>query len=321
MTNTVLISHPEQPDFVVDVDALTEHNIEVTTAFTETPSDLIDVATDASAIIVSSRTPLTDTVFENLPQLQAVGRLGIGVDNIDIDAATAENVHVLHTPAYCIDEVSTHAMALMLGTYRHLLQYDSAIKDGTWDWRIGEPTHRFENQTIGIVGVGKIGRAVAEKLDGFGVNIHGYDPYLTDDSVPESVTLVSFDTLLDHSDIITIHAPLTSETKHLFDHDAFARMNDSSVIINTARGPIINQDALYDALTSDEIAGAGLDVLEQEPPDDTPLTTLENVMLTPHAAWYSEASITDRKQTMTRDIIRVLNGNDPVNAVDPDSEW
>ncbi len=321
MTDTLLISHPEQPEFVVEVNTLKEHDIEITTTFTETPNDLIDIATDASIIIVSSRTPITASVFENLPQLQAVGRLGIGVDNIDIDAAAAANVHVLHTPAYCVDEVSTHAMALILSTYRHLLQYDSAIRDGTWDWRVGEPTHRFANQTVGIVGVGKIGQAVAEKLSGFGVELLGYDPYLTDDSVPQSVTLVSFDQLLDQSDIITIHAPLTTETRHLFDRDSFSRMKDSSILVNTARGPIIDQQALYTALISDEIAAAGLDVLEQEPPNDTPLTTLDNVIFTPHAAWYSEAAITDRKQTMTQDVIRVLNGDAPQNAVDPDSEW
>lgn len=321
MTDTVLISHPEDPGFVVDVATLEENDVEITTAFTETPNDLIDAAADASVIIVSSRTPVTASVFENLPELLAVGRLGIGVDNIDIAAASAADVHVLHTPAYCIDEVSTHAMGLMLSSYRHLIQYDSAIKEGTWDWRIGEPTYRFADQTIGIVGVGKIGEAVAEKLGGFGVELLGYDPYRTDDTVPESVTLVSFTELLDQSDIITIHAPLTSETNHLFSDDEFERMNDSSIIINSARGPIIDQDALYAALTRDEIAGAALDVLEQEPPDNTPLTYLDNVILTPHAAWYSEAAITDRKQTMTQDIIRVLSGSEPVNAVDPDSEW
>lgn len=321
MPGTVLISHQEQPHLVVDKDRLNSNDIEVTTNFVESATALIETAASADVIIVSSRTPITKEVFDNLPQLQAVGRLGIGVDNIDIAAAASAGVPVLHTPAYCVDEVSTHAMALLLSAYRHIVQYNSTVKSGDWDWRIGEPTHRFADQTIGIVGVGKIGQAVASKLDGFGVDRLGYDPFIEPDSVPESITLVSFEELLDDADIITIHAPLTNDTETLFDEAAFDRMKDSSILINTARGPIVDQSALYDALTSEEIAGAGLDVLEKEPPGDTPLKDLANVILTPHSAWYSEAAIEDRRQSITDDILRVLSGDQPLNAVDPSSEW
>lgn len=277
-------------------------------------------AGDADGWIIQYLAPIGEKVFSSCPTLKAVGRAGIGVDVIDVPTATRHDIVVTNVPSYCEDEVSDHAMALMLSCIRRTALYTAAVKGGTWDWKIGRPIGRLRGMTLGLVGFGKIPRALAPKARAFGMSVMTYDPYLKPENAgAERVEMVDFDALLERSDVISIHCPLTDETEHLFSTEAFNRMKSTAFLINTARGGIVDIPALVEALRSRRIAGAGLDVLPQEPPEATePLLGLDNVVLTPHVAWYSTESITDLQTSIGRNVALVCTGKKPGAIVNPD---
>lgn len=261
-------------------------------------------------------------MIKGLDKCKIIARTGIGVDNVDLDAATKKGIMVTNVPSYCEDEVSDHALALILSFCRKICYYSNRVRKGDWDWKGGKPLYRLKNQTLGIVALGKIARLVAKKAAGFGFNIVFYDPYVKEEEIDElHIEKVEFKQLLEISDIISVHTPLTDETRHLFGEAEFQQMKGSAYLINTSRGPIIEEEALYKALSSGAIAGAGLDVLESEPPDpDNPLFELDNVILTPHTGWYSEDSETDLRRQATKEIVRVLQGKKPLNLVNKEVE-
>lgn len=319
---TVVVSYAGPVENAVDPDALEAAGIRVVERRARSPGAVVEAVGSAEALVVDARTPVTREVLGALESLRVVARLGIGVDNIDIAAAGDHGVTVVHTPGYCVDEVSTHAIALLLSMVRSIPSYDTSVRAGEWDWGVGEPLFRFQEQTVGIVGFGKIGRAVAAKLGGFGVRMLAHDPYVDDDVFAEyGVTGVGFEALLAAADAVTIHTPLTEETRGMFDAAAFQRMNDTAYLVNTGRGPVVDEAALIAALEAGEIAGAGLDVFEAEPLPDSPLRELEHVVLTPHAAWYSEESIRERTDTITADVISVIHDDDPQYPVSPEADW
>jgi D-3-phosphoglycerate dehydrogenase len=286
------------------------------------PQEVIDVAAGADALIIDSRVQVTDAVIDALDSLRVVGRAGIGIDNIDVEAAINRGVTVVNVPDYSVEEVSTHALALMLACLRRIPTFDRAVKDGGWDWEVGKPIPRLAGQTIGLVSFGKISRRFAAKLRGFDVDVLAYDPYVREYRMRDfGVSKVGFDELLEGSDIVSVHAPLTEETRGLFDEQAFATMRDDAVFINTARGPIVDEAALHDTLRSGDIGGAGLDVRETEPPNASPLHDLDTVVLSPHTAWYSETSREILTETVCEDVRRVLQGREPKNPVDPETGW
>jgi len=282
----------------------------------KTEDDIINKAKDADAIFVQYA-PITDKVIENLKNLKVIVRYGVGVDCVDLDSATKHNIYVCNVPDYSVDEVSTHTITLILASLRKIQLLSNSVKKGIWDYNISKPIHRPSKLTIGIVGFGRISREIARKVKIFGFNLVAYDPFVSEDIMKQYESdKVDFDNLLKISDIITIHTPLLKSTYHLFNKEAFLSMKKGSYIINTSRGPLIDEQALVYALNNGIIAGAALDVCEKEPIEqDSNLKKYDNVILTPHVAWYSEESQTDLQTKAGEEIVRVLSGEKPLNSV------
>lgn len=321
MTQTILVTDYMFNDLEVEKEIAEAAGIEVVERPADTAEEVAAAIEETGADIVAvTYAQVSRSVLEGAEGLKAVGRYGIGVDSVDIPAATENGVVVVNVPAYSIDEVSTHAFALLLSCARSTVAYDRDIKAGGWDWHVGAPIPRLSESTLGLVGFGKIPRRVAEKAAGFGFDILAQDPYVDAEEMDEKgVEKVDLDELLERSDYISVHAPLTDETHHLLGKAEFEKMKESAVVVNTARGPLIDVEALNEALEAGEIAKAGLDVLPEEPPaDGEPIVDREDVVLTPHAAWYSEASIIELRETLFSDLVGILQGEDPQNPVNPD---
>ena len=239
-----------------------------------------------------------------------------GFDAADIDAATRNGVMVTNAKDYCVDEVSAHAVMLLLACGRRLLHVKKNVDRGDWSVNGIGSLKRLEGSTIGIFAFGSIGRAVAQKLKGFGVRMISYDPYVDEDVMNEyGVQKVEFETLLTESEYITIHSPLTEETRGIFSREALSRTREGLVLVNTARGAIIDQDALYDMLRSGRIVAAGLDVLTHEPPTEAEkgLLGLANVIVTPHSAYFSDEAQEQQLRITARDVGRIARGERPFN--------
>jgi D-3-phosphoglycerate dehydrogenase len=289
----------------------------------KTETAVANAVRGARAIVVDAATPVTERALADTDSLEVVGRAGIGVDNIDVQAAAANDVTVVNVPDYSLDEVSTHAMALLLACIRGVPRYDRAVREGTWDWRTAAPLKRLSGSTVGLVGFGGIARRVATKLQTFGVDVLATDPYVDAALMREyGVRDVSFDGLLERADHVSIHVPLYEDTRSLFSTTEFERLPETAVVVNTARGGVLDERALLCALEADEIAAAGLDVLESEPPaPGDPLVEREDVVLTPHAAWYSEESQRDLSEGVAAAVAAVLRDESPRGVVDPGDPW
>jgi D-3-phosphoglycerate dehydrogenase len=284
----------------------------------KTEDEVLEVTRDADGVL-NTYAPMPRRVIEGLRECKAIARYGIGFDTIDVDAATEKGIAVMNVPTYCVDEVADHALALILAASRKVLHFDRSIRSGRWDWRDGKPIQRLRTQTLGLVAVGRIGRALVERIRPIGMRVIAFDPYVPDDKMKEmGIEPVSLDELLAESDIISVHTPLTKETRHMLAYEQFRKMKRTAILVNTSRGPVINVSDLARALEEKHIALAALDVLEKEPPaKDDPILKLENVILTPHTAFYSEGSVRESKITASGDVARVLTGKRPVNCVNP----
>lgn len=289
----------------------------------ELTSDVSDDAEDAHATlaaadaVINLRYDLDTDAIATLEDCRVISRYGIGVDNIDVDAATEQGIPVTNVPDYCLEEVSVHALTMWLALARGLSTYDAAVATGDWNRGAAAPIHRLSTRTVGVVGYGAIGRAVGERAAGLGADVVASDPFLDKDDVADDpADLVAFETLLEEADFVTVHSPLTPETRGMFDADAFVRMREDAYFVNVARGPIVDISALTAALNDGEIAGAGLDVFPEEPPaEGDPLRDHPKVLTTPHVAWYSEEANEQRRHTVT-DIVRsVLSDSEPYNVV------
>ena len=269
--------------------------------------------------ILTCWNPVREPVIAAAKQCQVIARYGIGLDNIDVEAATERGIIVTNVPAYCTDEVSDHAMGLLLACARKISRFDRAVRSDIWNRNIGPEMHRIRGKTLGIVGFGQIGRAIIPKAKAFGLTISVCSPRTDPKPIQEAgAEKVTFSELLITSDFITIHAPLTKETEHLFSDAEFRAMKPTAFLINTARGSIVDTAALTRALCKGEIAGAGLDVLETEPPHpNEELLTLNNVVVTPHAAFVSEDAILELEVTAARCVTQVLTGQLPESVVNP----
>lgn len=281
-----------------------------------TEDDFLRQCGDAEALLIQYGA-VTRRVIAGLPRLRLLVRYGVGVDGVDVDAATDRGIPVANVPDYGTDEVANHAVALLLALARKLPQLDRQTRAGRWDVFAVQPIHRLAGQTVGIVGCGRIGSRVARKLAGFDVRLLGHDPYVAE--FPPGVTPVGLERLLAESDYVTLHCPLNAETRHLIAAAALARMKPSAVLVNTARGGVVDTMALADALQRGRLGGAGLDVTEQEPLDlQSPLLRMDRVVVTPHAAWYSEEGRSDLKRRVAEEVVRVLvRGEPPRNCVNP----
>ena len=279
---------------------------------------LIPQVQDADALIVQWA-KIDRQVIESLTRCKIISRYGIGVDMIDLKAAGERGIPVANVNDYCFDEVSTHTLTFLLMLNRHLLTHHQHVKAGNWGKNAvaGGPPSRLNEQTLGIVGMGNIGRAVVEKAKPFVAEIIAFDPYLTAAQAADiGVELVGWEDLLRRSDYVTLHCPLTDETRHLFNAAAFDGMKPTAYLINMARGPVVDQPALVDALKSGKILGAALDVLEKEPPDaDDPLLTLDNVVFTPHTSSWSAESGLQLRRGVVRNVVDALQGRQPRSVV------
>lgn len=284
----------------------------------KTAAEVIDAGRDADALLVQWA-PITAEVIDALDRCRVLVRYGIGVDNVDLAAAAAKGLVVCNVPDYCLDEVADHTMALALATARQLSAIDARVRSGTWKITPDAPMPSFRASTFGLVGFGRIAQAVAARARAFGFRIAAYDPFASPDALAAlGVEALPLDQLLAEADILSLHAPLTPETKHLINADSLATMKPTARIVNTSRGGLIDGAALAEALANGVVAGAALDVFEAEPlPDDHPLRSAPNVILTSHVAWYSEQSLPALQRLAAEEAARVLRGESPKNPVRP----
>lgn len=311
----IIITDCDHPSVEIEKKILSEIEPELILKTCRTEEDVIAVASDADGII-NQYAPITRRVIESLKRCKVIARYGVGVDNIDVEAATEHHIIIANVPDYCVDEVSTHTMALILACARGIAFLDRKIKDKKWDFSLAKPLFRTQGKTLGLFGLGRIARMVAQKASGFGFKIIAYDPYIS--KINGGINLVEFSQLLTDSDFLSIHVPLTVETKHSFGENELKAMKKTAYLINTSRGPVINEKDLYIALKEKWIAGAALDVMEKEPPDwKDPLLKLENIMITPHISFYSEESYVELKTKVAESVRAVLKGELPRAMVNP----
>ena len=279
----------------------------------EEEEELIRVGTDADGLL-NQYALLTRKVLETLPKCKVISRYGVGVDSVDLKAATDLGIIVANVPDYCMDEVANQTIAMILTLIRKTAFFDRKVKSGEWDFHLGIPIYRTKGKTLGLIGCGKIGLEVAKRISAFGVKVMTFDPYL--EKAPEGIELKDFDSVLKESNFISVHCPLNNSTRHLIGEKEFKKMEKKPLLINTSRGPIIDEKALIHALREGILSGAGLDVLETEPPDSqNPLLRMENVVLSPHVGFYSEESISELKRRTAKNVADVLTGKWPDSVV------
>ena len=278
--------------------------------------DILAVARDADAILVTYA-KLSGELLRQLKNCKAIGRFGLGVDNIDLPAAKECGIAVNYVPDYCLREVSDHAIALLLALARKVPFANKLVQSGRWEVPPIVPLRRLEGQTLGLIGFGNIPRALAPKARAFGLTVLTYDPYVNADAAAAlGVEPVSFDDLLARSDFISVHAPLQPATRGLMNAKTFAKMRKGGYLINTARGPLIDEAALVAALDSGHLGGAALDVVTAEPlAKDSPLLGRDNVILTPHTAFYSVEALEELQTKCASDVARVLSGEKAVYPI------
>jgi D-3-phosphoglycerate dehydrogenase len=324
-----LVYTSDRYDLGYEVEALselTDIDVELVTGVVNTPEELIALAKDADSLVVSSREAVPRIVIENLDKCRAITRMSVGIDHVDLDAATDRGIIVSHCPDYCTDEVADHALALILALNRQIVFTNEDLHKGAWVDRsyhtqeiLRMPMPPMRELTIGIVGFGRIGQSVGRRLKPFGSRLIVNDPYISPAvAAAAGVELVSLDELAAQSDIITLHCPLTDETRGMIDSAFFHKVKPTAVLVNTARGGIVDIDAIVAALTDGRLAAAGLDVVVPEPlPFDSPLYSLPNVILTPHDAYYSERSRVQVRVDTLSAALSVLRGMYPRTVANP----
>ena len=313
---------------------ITEVGGEVLFTGCTTEDDFIEKARDASAVImffIAFR--MNAKIMDNLPKLRHICNTGVGYDGVDLLEASERGIAVTNNPYYCLDEVSTQAFTLLMALSRNIFQIKNAVKEGSWGGsdpklrsNIFPHINRINGQTLGIVGLGNIGRTLVSKARGCGMKVIAYDPYVAEAIMCNQfgVEKVSFEDLLQRSDYISIHAKLTDETNKMFKSEQFRMMKPTAYLINTARGPIVDEVALTEALTKGWISGAGLDVSEFEPiKPGNPLLAMDNVIVTGHTAFYSNESQDDLWQTAFKNVALSIQSKFPDYCVNPEveKEW
>ncbi len=271
----------------------------------------------SAAGILSQYAPIKKKALAALSGLKVLSRYGVGVDNLDVPAATAAGVAVCNVPDYCQDEVSTHAMALLLDIVRGVSVLHTDTAAGGWEFSLAGSVPRTTGRTLGLVGFGAIARMTARKALGFGMKVLAFDPYVKETGM--DVELTSLDSLLAASDFVSLHAPLTEETNKMINAGTLGKMKDGVYLVNTSRGGLVDESALADAVRGGKVAGAGLDVLTSEPPEQgNPLVGLKNVVLTPHSSFFSDDSFVELKHKAAMNMVEVIEGRQPTYCLNPD---
>ena len=311
----VVTDHP-WPSLAIETEVLRRAGARLLDAQASPRKGLLELTHDATAIMTCFAQVDAD-IINRAPALRVVARTGVGVDNIDVDAATARGIPVTNVPAYCVDEVAEHVIALAMALRRKLGLYDRAVRDRDWSLETGQPIRRLAGRTFGVLGYGRIGAATAGRARALGFKVIAHAPGLsvgsTDGDGVEGVTL---DDLARRSDVISLHAPLNDGTRHVVDGRFLDAMKPDAVLINAARGGLVDGEALARALHAGRIGGAGLDVFEHEPLSPAhPLLRAPNTILTPHVAYYSEDSLRDLARQAAENVAAVLTGREPADVV------
>jgi D-3-phosphoglycerate dehydrogenase len=270
--------------------------------------------------ILCRRLGVSAAMIQGFSRCKILVRYGVGTDNVDVDAATAAGIIVGHVPSYCIDEVSTHAIVLLLACMRKLVETHEKVQRGAWDVHRSDAIYRLAGRSLGLVGLGKIGGVVARKLRGWDLQVLATDPYVEPERAQSvGVELVPLETLFRKSDYVSLHCPLLPETQHLVNRESLALMRPGGILVNTARGSVVDTSALVQALDEGRLAGAGLDVFEEEPlPPSSLLRRHASVVLTDHTAWYSEESQLQLQRTAAEEVVRVCTGRLPLSLANPE---
>lgn len=312
--NKVLYADSSFENLMEFEEALKEVNATVVYGDCRTPDDVITQGFDAVCII-TELIPLGESVFKACPVLKLAYTNNVGIDLVDITAATRHGIRVCNNPDYNFREVAEHTVALLFSLIRKIPFADAYVRSGGYDYKYLAPLRRFEGSNVGLLGFGRIGRSVAQKLAGFGVQVLFYDPYVQDKHL-NGATKTTLENLLHLSDYLCIHAPLTNETYHLINEKRLGWMKTGAAVINVARGEIIDTPALVDALKTGQLSGAALDVVEDHESliSDHPLCRMDNVILTPHSAWLSKDASEQCKNDLTEELVRFFN-NEPLKAL------
>jgi D-3-phosphoglycerate dehydrogenase / 2-oxoglutarate reductase len=308
----VYVTDSEFPDYNFEEQIITEAGGELIGLQCKTENEIITHCKDAVGII-DQYAQITRNIMSALPKLKIVSRMGIGVNTIDLDAATQLGIYVGNVPDGSVEEVSNHAFSMLMALMRKLYMFDRDIRHGGWGIAKAMPIYRPTTQKLGLMGFGRIPQRLAEKAAVLGFQTIAYDPFLSGDFIKSKGSRkVTFEELIEESDFISVHTPLTKETKHIVNAEVFKNMKKTAYIINTSRGSVIDETALINALQSEQIAGAGLDVYEIEPiAQNNQLLKLNNVILSSHAAWYSEEALIDIRTKTAQNVADVLQGKQP----------
>jgi D-3-phosphoglycerate dehydrogenase len=315
---TVLVTDYTWSSTEPEAQVLAQVGAKLLVASSGSETELIELVPQADAILTCFA-HVTPAVIQAGTKLQVIGRYGIGVDNIAVDEATVRGIPVTNVPAYCLDEVSEHALAFMFALARNVCRYNAAIHDGNWELKTGMPMYRMNGRALGILGFGKIGQTLAAKARGLGLKLLAHDPYLPAAVFAQHQTeRVSIEDLFAHADFISVHMPLTPQTRHMVNRDLLRKMKPTAFLVNTSRGGVIDQDALIRALEEGWLAGAGLDVFEPERlPPEHPLFHTPNLLATPHVAFYSEESVVELETKAAQNVADILAGRRPAAIVNP----
>jgi len=315
----VAITDQGFPDLDAERRELAAVGAEIVAGQCRTEDEVLALAQGADAILCDA-SPITRRVLAGLPRLRVVSEYGIGVDNVDLAAASELGVWVANVPGFCTAEVADHTMALLLAAARRVVLHDRSVRAGGWGPADAfGPVERLSDQALGLIGFGRIGSAVARRARGFGLRVLAYDPAIPDAAVREQgAQPADLETLLAEADYVSLHLPATPQTRGLLSARHIALMKPGAWLINTARGALVDEEALADALRSGRLAGAALDVRRAEPPGPLdPLRDLPNVILTPHCAYYSRRSLAELQLAAARNVVAVLRGGAPATPVNP----
>lgn len=313
----VVINYQEYADVEIEKNILRDlPRVEIVESRTRAAEEFIPEVRDAEAVIIQYA-PCSREVIAAMTRAKVIVRYGIAVDTIDLAAAKARGIRVCHVPNYCLDEVSNHALALILALHRRLLLADRRLRQNQHSLEAIRPIPRLSLNFAGLLGFGHIARTLAQKLRPLFAEVLAHDPFVQPDEMSNyGVRPSGREELFQTCDFISIHVPLTTATRHLVGRELIAAMKPSAFLVNTSRGAVVDEAALIQALQEKRLAGAGLDVFEIEPlPADSPLRSLDNVILTQHIAWYSEGAIRELKETAAKEVLRVLRGEKPLYEV------
>lgn len=319
MSYKVLVTDYVWPNTEPERAVLAKINAELIEAPDTSEETLASMATDVDAILTCFAL-VTEKVIRAAKNCVVIGRYGVGFDNIVVDVATELGIAVTYVPDYCVEEVSDHTLGLALAWNRRIPLFDNSVKNAGWgSVALNMPILRLRGKKMGVVGYGRIGRMVAQKAQALGFDVLACDPYITAESVAPGVSLVDLETLLRESDFVSVHTPMAPETENLIGAKELALMKPTSFLINCARGPLIDEEALYDALSNHRIGGAGLDVLvDAHPSPDHKLLKLDNIIVTPHVAFFSQEAVLELEERAAGEVVSVLQGEMPDNLVNPD---